>query len=217
MNLHRSLSFRLLAPALAGAFLLTGASQLRADPRVSVGVSIGVPFPHGYAEIRVGHDNYYYHRGTYYRPGPRGYHVVRAPYGARIRELPPHCSRIYLGGVWYWRFGDDYYRPYEDGYVVVEPPTTIVVKEAPPPAPAPVAEQSVWVGDKEYVFKNGQFFTKTPEGLVWAEAPLGAITKALPAESTSVWYQGVEYFECDEVYFHKTPNGYEVVRAPWKK
>jgi hypothetical protein len=208
---------RLLATSLAGAFLLTGAAALRADPHVSVGVSLGIPLPHGYAEVRVGHDNYYYHRGTFYRPGPRGYYVVHAPIGARIRALPPHCSRIYISGTWYWRYGDVYYRPFEDGYVVVDQPTTVVVKEAPPPAPAPAPEQTVWVGDKEFVFKDGQFFTKTPDGLVWAEAPIGAITKMLPAESTSVWYQGVEYYECDEVYFHKTPNGYEVVKAPWKK
>lgn len=204
----------MMALLAIGVFSTT--ATLRADPQVRVGVSVGIPLPHGYAEVRVGHDNYYYHRGTYYRHGPHGYHVVRAPLGARIRELPPRCSRIYIGGLWYWRYGDVYYRPYNDGYVVVETPV-VVNNTPPPPAPAPVQEQTVWVGQTEFVYKDGQFFRKTADGLVWVEPPAGAVTKALPADATSVWYQGNEYFECDEVYFHKTPDGYEVVKAPWKK
>jgi len=233
MNQPSSSSFRVLLPALAGAALLFGASSLRAahderdhdhdhdrGPDVRVGVSLGIPLPHGYAEVRVGHDNFYYHRGMYYRNGPHGYYVVHAPLGARIRELPPYCSRIFIGGLWYWRYDDVYYRAYDDGYVVVESPVVVgatTATVAAPPPPAPVIEQSVWVGDKELIFKNGQFFRKTPDGLVWVEAPLGAITRTLPADATSVWYQGTEYFECDEVYFVKTPNGYEVIHAPWKK
>lgn len=221
MNTLRSSIFRSLALAVAGAGALAGSATMRADPHVNVGVSIGVPMPRGYAEVRVGRDQFYYHRGTFYRPGPRGgYYVVRAPHGAIVRELPPRCSRVYVGGIWYWRYDDIYYRAVPEGYIVVDSPvvvTSATATVAPTPPPAPVVEQTVWVGDVEYVFKDGQFFRRTAEGLVWTEPPLGALTKTLPADATSVWYQGVEYYECDDVYFHKTPSGYEVVKAPWKK
>lgn len=187
----------------------------RADGHV--GVSVGFRLPHGFAEISVGPDRYYVHRGVYYRRGPHGYVVVRAPRGAVIRALPPHPVRIYVGGSWYYRCGDVYYTTVPGGYTVVEPPVT-VVQSAPPPAPEPAAPpQTIRVGGVDYVFKDGQFFQPTDDGLVWVEPPLGAVTKTLPADAQSVWYQQVEYFECDDVYFQKTPDGYKVIVAPWKK
>jgi len=200
-------------------FLTLGAASLavptlsRASTHVNVGIGVGVAVPRGYTEVRVGPDRYYYHRGVYYRPGPRGYYVVRAPRGAYIRTLPPHYTRIYVGGVYYYRYGDVYYQPSREGYIVVDPPPTVVAS-----APAPVKEepQSVWVGNVEYQFKDGQFFTKNADGLVWAPAPLGAVTYKLPPDAKSVWYQENEYFEVDDVYFKKTPDGYKVIEAPWK-
>jgi hypothetical protein len=217
---------RVLLMALVGAGALTAGVAARAD-RVSVGVSVGVPLPHGYAEVHYGRDRYYYHRGYYYRPGPHGYVVVRPPRGIIVRELPPRCSRVYVGSTVYYRYDNVYYQPVSGGYVVVDqPPTVVVSQPAPaavvpatpaPPATAPEEYQSVWVGDVEYQFKDGQFFKKTADGLVWSPAPLGAITRTVPSDAQSVWYQDVEYFECDNVYFRKTPNGYQVVEAPWKK
>ncbi len=196
------------ALAVAGLF---AASPAKADVRV--GVSLGFELPHGYAEVRVGRSHYYEHRGVFYQRGPRGYVVVRAPRGAILRTLPPYCTRIYVGPTLYYRYGDVYYQPVRDGYVVVDQPAAATL---PPVSPAE-DYQSVWVGQSEYLFKNGQFFAKTPDGLTWVQAPLGAITKNLPADAQSVWYQGIEYFDSDSVYFRKTPDGYQVVAAPWKK
>ncbi|HUL52952.1 MAG TPA: DUF6515 family protein [Opitutaceae bacterium] len=201
----------LLMAATGAALIAPG--TLRADRHADVGVAIGVPLPHGYLDIVVGRDHYYSYRGVFYRRGPHGYMVVRAPRGAVVRVLPPHCARIYAGNVVYYRFGDVYYQPVRQGYVVVDPPTTVTLPPAPPPAEE---YQSVWVGQTEFQFKDGQFFQKTPDGLVWVEAPLGAITRTLPSDATSVWYQDTEFFECDNVYFRKTPEGYKVVPKPWK-
>ena len=199
----------LLLTLAAGA--LSAVPSAQADVRV--GVSLGVELPRGYSEVRVGRDRYYTQRGVFYQRGPRGYVVVRAPRGAIIRTLPPHYTRIYVGSAVYYRYGDVYYQPVRDGYVVVDAPAA-----QPLPPPRPVEDyQSVWVGKQEYLFKDGQFFMKTPDGMVWTPAPMGAITRDLPSDARSVWYQNQEYFESDEVYFHKTPAGYEVVAAPWKK
>lgn len=207
----KTTAFRYLFLAALGATGLSLPATAHAKTHVSVGVGIGLP--HGYAEVRVGPDRYYYHRGVYYRPGPHGYYVVRAPRGAYVRVLPPYYSRVYVGGVFYYRSGDVFYQTYRDGYVVVDPPATVVASV--PPAPK-VEEQTVWVGDTEYQFKDGQFFRKNADGLVWTPAPIGAVTKSLPADAHSVWYQENEYFEVDDVYFKKTPDGYRVIEAPWK-
>lgn len=199
----------LLVTLAAGAFSAVPSAQ--AD--VHVGVSVGVELPRGYSEVRVGRDRYYTQRGVFYQRGPRGYVVVRAPRGAIIRSLPPHYTRIYVGSTVYYRYGDVYYQPARNGYVVVDAP----VAQALPPARPVEDYQSVWVGKQEYLFKDGQFFMKTPDGMVWTPAPTGAITRDLPSDARSVWYQNEEFFESDEVYFHKTPAGYEVVAAPWKK
>ena len=221
MNLISSVTSRILFIGVAG-FSCLSFSEARAATHVSVG--IGIPLPHGYAEVSVGRDQYYYHRGTFYRPGRHGYEVVRAPRGCIVRELPPRYSRVYFGSTLYYRYDNVYYQSCPDGYVVVDPPSTRVVQVAAPTAapasPAAAKEddyQSAWVGDVEYLFKDGQFFKRTSEGLVWAEAPLGAVTKTLPGDARSVWYEEIEYFECDDVYFRKTPDGFKVIEAPWKK
>lgn len=215
--LSRSLFALVLGGAAWAAFPATAA----ADTRVNVGVSVGAPVPHGYTRVHVGRDPYYYHRGMFYRPGPRGYYVVRAPRGAVIRHLPPHYSRVYYGSTVYYRYGDVYYRDYPGGYVVVDEPSRSVVTTTTPSSATVVSApensyQELWVGETQYQFKDGQFFTKTADGLVWAPAPLGAVVKSLPADARSVWYQEIEYFECEDVYFRKTPEGYKVVEAPWK-
>lgn len=214
---------RILWLGLAGIGL--GLTEAQASSHVSVGVSVGVPLPHGYAEVSAGRDRYYYHRGTFYRPGRHGYYVTNAPRGCVVRELPSRYSRVYFGSSLYYRYNNVYYQSCPEGYVVVDPPSTTVIHVPAPSAPAasvPTKDkdedyQSVWVGDVEYQFKDGQFFKRTSEGLVWAEAPLGAITKTLPSDTRSVWYEEIEYFECDDIYFRKTPDGYKVIDVPWKK
>lgn len=224
MNLLRSASSRAVLLALAAGGMLGAANLAKAESHVGIGLSVGIPLPHGYAEVNVGRDHYYYHRGVFYRPGPHGYYVVRAPRGGIVHELPPYYSRVYIGGSVYYRYGDVYYQTAPGGYVVVDPPSTVVVSSPTPTTQPPAAGpekgedyQSVWVGDTEYQFKDGQFFKRTPEGMVWSPAPTGAITKSLPNDARSVWYQDIEYFESDDVYFRKTPDGYRVVEAPWKK
>ena len=206
---NRLIPTGLLLMSLAGSF--AAATPAHAD--VHVGISLGLELPRGYSEVRVGRDHYYTHHGVFYQRGPRGYIVVRAPRGAFIRTLPSHYTRIYVGSSVYYRYGDVYYQPSRDGYVVVDAPTS-----QPMPPARPVEDyQSVWAGKQEYLFKDGQFFTKTPDGVVWVAAPIGAVTRDLPSDARSVWFQNEEYFESDEVYFHKTPAGYEVISPPWKK
>ncbi len=210
--------------ALATVAVFAGLPSAHADPKVDIGVGISIgggrhgppPPPRGYAEVHAGPDRYYYHRGVYYRSGPRGYVVVRAPRGVIVRTLPPSYVRIRYGDRLYYRYQDVYYVDAPGGYEVVDAPP--VVPDTPPPPPPVIdADQTVWVGPQEYSYRDGQFFKKTEDGLVWVEAPLGAITKTLPGDAKSIWYKGTEYFEVDEVYFRKQPGGYEVIVAPWKK
>src|SRR6478735_5549512 len=135
MKISTSVLRLLLLPTL-GAVTLAMPALSHAETHVNVGIGVGVPLPHGYTEVHVGHDRYYYHRGVYYRPGPHGYYVVRAPRGAYIHTLPPYYSRVYVGGTYYYRYGDVYYQPYHDGYIVVDPPPAVVAS-----IPAPVKEE----------------------------------------------------------------------------
>lgn len=73
----------------------------------------------------------------------------------------------------------------------------------------------MWIGDAELLFKNGQFFERTSEGLVWVEAPIEAVVSALPSDAVVVWYEDDEYFDSDGTYFRRAPNGFKVVDAPW--
>lgn len=208
---------------LATVATLAVLPSLRADTRVGIGITLGdrdrrpePPPPRGYAVVKVGAERYYYHRGVYYRPGPRGYAIVRAPRGAIVTVLPPSYSRLYYGSRVYYRYQDVYYVEAPGGYQVVDAP--VVMPDTPPlPPPVVEADQTVSVGTQVYSYRDGQFFLKTDSGLVWVEAPIGAVTKTLPTDAKSIWYKGTEFYEVDEVYFRKQPTGYEVIVAPWKK
>lgn len=220
MNAQRS-SF--LRPTLLGLALLVGATAIPASARssVSVGVSVGVPLPHGYVEVYSGRDRYYYHRGHYYRPWrDGGYVVVRPPRGVIVREIPRNYTRVVVASGEYYRYDGIYYRRGPDGYVVVDTPVEFAPREeavVTPAAPANTEYLSVWRDETEFFYKQGQFFKRTPEGMKWVDAPYGAISKSLPANPQSVWFQETEFFECDGAYFKKVPDGYKVVDAPWKR
>lgn len=189
-------------------------SPVIASPQMNVGVSIGVALPRGAVAINVGQNRYYEHRGMYYRKGPHGYYVARPPKGIVIPHAPPNAVRIVIGADIYYRSNGIYYRKRSEGYEVINAPRTV---DTPPPIE--VVEfygyQSVWLGEQEYRFKDGQFFQPTPEGLVWVIAPIGAIIERIPSDAVSIWHEEIEYFEVDEVIFRKTPKGYKVVEPPW--
>jgi hypothetical protein len=191
-----------------------------------------VVVPRNYTPVRYNNVDYYTHRGMFYQNTPRGYVVVRPPVGLRIATLPFGFARVILNGGIFYRYNDIYYQAVAGGgYIVVNTPPGIIVTTPPPvvvqqqpdvvAAPAPVVAaavnyQSVWVGNTELKFRDGQFFRQASDGsLIWVPAPVGAITPSLPSDSTSVWFQDVEYLDCDGVYFRKTPSGYAVVTPPW--
>jgi hypothetical protein len=67
--------------------------------------------------------NYRYHDSVWYTPGPRGYVVVRPPYGAVIFERPAFFSLLTIGAVAYLYANGVYYREQGGGgYEVVPPP-----------------------------------------------------------------------------------------------
>ncbi|RPI80011.1 MAG: SH3 domain-containing protein [Desulfobacteraceae bacterium] len=100
------------------------------------------PFPRlpsGHQNVRVGHDDYYYHHrgGTFYRRGPSGYFTVRAPFGAIVFNIPIGSRAVMSRGETYYVYDDVYYRRAGTRYIVVEPPReTVIVKEVSPVVPA---------------------------------------------------------------------------------
>lgn len=78
--------------------------------------------PAGFLTLTLGGGLFYYHMGTYYRPSDRGYVVVQAPIGARVRMLPEVCSPLYVDGQRYFVCDDVYYLRDGEEYVVVERP-----------------------------------------------------------------------------------------------
>ncbi|MDQ8180621.1 DUF6515 family protein [Pelagicoccus sp. SDUM812005] len=210
----------LLATAAFSPALLP---ETHANPRVSIGANIGLSLPNGAISVHVGNERYHYHEGRYFKKTPRGYVSVKAPRGAAIRKLPRGYAKVVIGGHTYYRYGTVYYVKRADRYIVVDEPEIVVVeKESSAPAVAAdatpaVTPYSVWVdGERELVMKNGQFFRKSPQGLIWVALPVGATAKELPADSVPTWYQEIEYFEKNGVYFKKTPDGYQVILPPWE-
>ena len=67
--------------------------------------------------------NYNFFDGIWYSPGPRGYVVVRPPFGIVVADLPSFRSLVVIGGIAYLYANGVYYRERgEGGYEVVPTP-----------------------------------------------------------------------------------------------
>lgn len=93
--------------------------------------------PAGHHSIWVHKQPYFYHGGVFYRRGPSGFVVVRAPIGAIIANLPLGYRQWVVGGTSYYGSGGVYYRRVPAGYEVVEAPAIN--------SPGYVEGERVWV------------------------------------------------------------------------
>jgi hypothetical protein len=90
-----------------------------------------VNLPANHRKIVVKRQNYFFHHGVFYRQGPGGYVVVRAPIGAIVATIPVGFLTFVVGNNAYFYYGGIYYRQVPSGYMVVEsPPETVVVQES---------------------------------------------------------------------------------------
>jgi hypothetical protein len=81
--------------------------------------------PRPYCGVIVTGLTYYYHQGMFYRPGPSGYVIVRAPLGAVVPDLPPACQTVYINDETYYTYDTAYYTKAPGGYAVVTQPVVI--------------------------------------------------------------------------------------------
>ncbi len=82
-------------------------------------------FPRAYSPVIVGGHRYFYRDGFFYRGGGRGYMMIPAPIGARIRGLPFGFLSFSIGALPYYYYGGVYYQylPDQSCYVVVQKPS----------------------------------------------------------------------------------------------
>lgn len=82
-------------------------------------------FPRAYNPVIAGGHRYFYRDGFFYRGGRRGYMMIPAPIGARIRVLPFGFLNFSIGSIPYYYYGGVYYQyiPDQSCYVVVPKPS----------------------------------------------------------------------------------------------
>jgi hypothetical protein len=80
-----------------------------------------------YAKVSVAGRNYFYRGGAFYRRDRIGYHVIVAPFGARVAFLPPGYRTFRFGALDYYYFNGIYYNylPDQNVYVVVQKPANV--------------------------------------------------------------------------------------------
>ena len=97
--------------------------------------------PPNYSTVYVGGRPYYYYDGTYYKPCPNGYAVVRAPLGAVVTYVPEGYTPVIVNGVPYYNINGVTYMPVQNGYQVVpQAPQPQVVQAQPASAMTQVQE-----------------------------------------------------------------------------
>lgn len=200
------------AICLWAAGLFVAALPVCGASNISFGITVGAVLPKEAVSIRVGRDTFYVYHGSFYRQVRAGYVLVPPPRGATIRSLPRGAEKFTLGKAVYYRQGGIYYKAGGGRYQVCD---------APAGAPAVTADdkgETVEMNrdDEAYIFRQGRFFRKSPEGLVGRAAPLGAMTKEFPPDAMSVWYRDGEYFETNGVFFQEVAGGFKVVPPPWQ-
>ena len=117
-------------------------------PRIGFRVNV---LPRRHTRIRVGGVYFYYSSGTYYRRYGSYYHVVMAPYGARVRYLPVGYQIIWVRGSRLFYYDGVFYRydPYYGGYVVIDAPYGVEVEYLPEDY------DEVWYGGEMFYYSRG--------------------------------------------------------------
>jgi len=90
--------------------------------------------PPGGQKVRHRGDDYFFHRGLFYRHGPKGYFWVRPPLGIIAYSLPVAAVTVLIGGLTYYVYDNVYYRRVPAGYQVVQVPTQTTTSVHTPPA-----------------------------------------------------------------------------------
>ncbi len=100
--------------------------------------------PRGSRGVLWGGVDYRYAGAVWYGPGPRGYVVVRPPYGLVVPDLPTFATVVTIAGIAYLYANGVYYRDHiGGGYEVVPPPVDTSARSGKP--------------DRSYVHpRNGQ-------------------------------------------------------------
>lgn len=183
----------------------------------SVGHSARV-LPPAHLTLNHSGDRYYFHHGSWYRPGPVGYVVVRPPIGIFVPALPPFFTTVWVGSSLYYYANDVFYRPVVGGYTVAVPPAdAVVVAEAPAPGSSDTAgpyAEGTWY----YCESAGDYYpyvTECAEG--WQPVP--AVPPDLVAQGASVpsYPEGTWYY-CEAArdyypYVAECPQGWRPVPA----
>jgi hypothetical protein len=93
--------------------------------------SVVVRLPPRHRNLMVNRTKYFFDSGIFYRNGPGGYVIVRAPMGAILASVPVGSVTFALGGTAYWYYGGTYYRRVPSGYIVVDaPPNAVIAQES---------------------------------------------------------------------------------------
>ncbi|MCG8552614.1 MAG: SH3 domain-containing protein [Desulfobacterales bacterium] len=98
-------------------------------------VTVFTHVPPGSQKVRHRGDSYYFHRGRFYRHGPKGYCWVRPPIGIISYSLPAAAVTVLIGGLTYYVYDDVYYRRVSAGYQVVQVPARTTTIVTPPGVP----------------------------------------------------------------------------------
>lgn len=113
--------------------------------------------PPGSQRVRHRGDDYYFHRGGFYRHGPKGYFWVRPPIGIISYSLPAAAVTVLIGGLTYYVYDDVYYRRVSAGYQVVQVPgrTTPAMRSRTVPVNPAVSGAQVVVAAKILNVRSG--------------------------------------------------------------
>ena len=94
-------------------------------PRAKTKVLVTLPVHH--KKVMYKGAPYYVHNGVWYKNGPAGYTVIRAPRGARLTVLPDGHRTVVIAGIKYFYYYGTYYvyDPSVRDYCVVDAPPSV--------------------------------------------------------------------------------------------
>jgi hypothetical protein len=136
--MYRNVFSKMLLVVLLGVLIAALPAEISAKRKVIVKPPRRPPvkvvkLPPAHKKITVGGVHYFHHHGVFYKKGPKGYVVVRAPIGARLNVLPEGFVTVHVGKVPYYRYYGTYYvyDPDEKVYVVSELPEEAEISDEP--------------------------------------------------------------------------------------
>ena len=154
--------------------------------------------PHGYVRMRIGHRDYYYYDGIYYRPYLfGGYYICRPPLGTRFAATMFNAAMTAIAINTLYNEIDRARRAAELSSLYAAVSDAYAIRTSNDYYETNLINQA----GRDYYYQDGVFYILEDGQYAVVEPPIGAIVTGIPSDYEEVELDGTVYYQVEDTLY----------------